>query len=608
MAAKFDVLPAVAPPVAAEPPRAKINVVLFSGGSGTRSITEALLRHHQISLTILINAYDDGHSTGRLRRFIPGMLGPSDVRKNMNRLMPTAERSQRCLKLVSDYRLPVGISRSDALSMINRIVGRDYAPLPGEIGTAFPQMACWQERRMSSFLALFRDYFLEQEARGQVFDFTDCALGNLFFAGCYLEQGRDFNRTIKAFSEFYEVGRHVLLNVTLGENLFLVAEKENGVILRNEADIVAAQDEAKISELFLIDQDTYWGRIERSSADPPEGWKALLKSADCIPRMNPRAAEALAAADVIIYGPGTQHSSLFPSYMTQGIAEAIAANTKADKVFIGNIHRDFDIQGDDAGDLARKLLDTMSRKGQTPVEWLDIVSHFFVQGTDETTVGQAKYVPFDRSRFAFPLETVKVRDWEEQEGRHSGGYVLDELRQIVQSRVDIELAQVRHMVSIVIPVLNEADTIETVLKSLTALDFQELGLSKEVILVDGGSTDATLERARSVRNVKLCTLPPGSFGRGAAMRAGISKARGNLIVFFPGDNEYRAADLFEIVRTLVRPGFRAVFGTRAVKCTDLTRVLKEIYGNDRKLYLASKYGRCSAWSPCFSTTAMSRTF
>src|SRR5580700_9463336 len=99
--------------------KTKINLVLFSGGSGTQSITEALLRHPQISLRILINAYDDGHSTGRLRRFIPGMLGPSDVRKNINRLMPVAERSQQALRSISDHRLPVGISRQDALNFIH---------------------------------------------------------------------------------------------------------------------------------------------------------------------------------------------------------------------------------------------------------------------------------------------------------------------------------------------------------------------------------------------------------------------------------------------------------------------------------------------------------
>ncbi|HWZ32827.1 MAG TPA: 2-phospho-L-lactate transferase CofD family protein [Bryobacteraceae bacterium] len=575
------------PPPASEP-RKKIEVVLFSGGSGTQSITETLRQHPQISLRILINAYDDGHSTGRLRRFIPGMLGPSDVRKNINRLMGVSERSEKSLQAISDYRLPVGIARESALRQIDGIVEGNVSQLPAKLADAFPKLACWQAGQLKSYLETFRAYFDEQEKAGRSFDFTDCALGNLLFAGCYLEQSRDFNRTIDAFSEFYEVPRGVLLNVTLGENLFLVAEKESGAVLLNEADIVKLQDSAKIEELFLIDQETYLGRIENAQ-EPADGWGPLLRAAHRVPHMNPRAMAAIAAADVIIYGPGTQHSSLLPSYLTEGVAETIAANTKADKVFIGNIHRDFDIQADDAGDLARKLLYAMNRKGQASVGWLDVVSHFFVQGVDENTLNQAKYVPFDQTRFNFPLETVRVRDWEAQEGRHSGGYVLDELRQIVQSRIDIELAQVHHMVSIVVPVLNEEATVEQVLKAVTALDFQDMGLSKEVLLVDGGSTDHTLERAKGVRSVRVYSLTAGH-GRGAAMRLGVEKARGNLVVFFPGDDEYRPEDVKGVVRTLLNSGFRAVFGTRATKCTDLSNQLKAIYGNNRKLYLTSKYG------------------
>jgi 2-phospho-L-lactate transferase/gluconeogenesis factor (CofD/UPF0052 family) len=567
---------------------AQLKVVLFSGGSGTQSITEAFLRHPQIALTIVINAYDDGHSTGRLRRFLPGMLGPSDVRKNINRLMPAIERAQKSLKLISDHRLPVGIGRSDALRTIDGIVGGDYSALPPKLAAAFPQLACWQAARLNSFLATFRAYFDQREKAGASFDFTDCALGNLLFAGCYLEQGSGFNRAIDAFSQFYEVDPGRLLNVTLGENLFLVAEKENGVVLLNEADIVAAQDASKISRLFLIDEETYLGQIEKHE-EPAGGWGKLLRESDRVPCLNPRAGEAVAGADVIIYGPGTQHSSLFPSYMTAGVAEAIAANTRADKVFIGNIHRDFDIQADDASDLARKLMTSMDRKGQVKVGWRELVSHFFVQGDNAEAVAEGTYVPFDESRFAFPLETVKVRNWESQQGRHSGGYVLDELRQIVQSRIDIELAAVHHMVSIVIPVLNEDATIEPVLKSVAALDFQPFGLSKEVIVVDGGSTDKTVERARSVRNVRLYELPR-VLGRGAAMRLGLEKARGNLVVFFPGDDEYRAEDLTGIVDTLVHSEFRAVLGTRTVKCTELSDRLKAIYGNNWRLYLTSKYG------------------
>jgi 2-phospho-L-lactate transferase/gluconeogenesis factor (CofD/UPF0052 family) len=568
--------------------RTKINIVLFSGGSGTQSITEALLRHPQISLKILINTYDDGHSTGRLRKFIPGMLGPSDVRKNLNRLMPISERSQQALKLISDHRLPVGVSRDAACETVGAMIGGQYSKLPEKLAGPFDRLMVGRLRQICYFLTTFLDYVRCQEAVGRHFDFTDCAIGNLLFAGCYLSEGQNFNRAVAAFSHFHEVDPGVLLNITLGENLFLVAEKENGAVLLNEGDIVAAQDTTKISALYLLDESTYRSRVE-NAAEPPGGWPLLFRENHVTPCINPAACQALQDADVIIYGPGTQHSSLFPSYMTEGVAEVIAANKKADKIFIGNIHRDYDIQTDDANDLAHKLVDALSRKGAVRVNWLDVVSHFFVQRTEDNSISKATYVPFDESNFSFPLETVKARDWESQGGRHSGGYVLDELQQIVQSRIDIELEQIQHMVSIIIPVLNEERTIEEVLKSISALDFAPLGLTKEIILADGASTDRTVEIAREIRNVRICQLSKVT-GRGAAMRLGFGRSRGNIIVFFPGDNEYRAEDLYTVIDSMTRTSFRAVFGTRAVKCTDLSERLKQIYHNNWRLYLTSKYG------------------
>lgn len=556
--------------------RTRINVALFSGGSGTQSITEALLRHPQISLTVLINAYDDGHSTGRLRRFIPGMLGPSDVRKNLGRLMPLKERSQQALRQISDYRLPVGITSDDAVLLIYRILRGEYAGLPPALEEVFERLTVGQVRQLCLFLWSFIIYFEEQQARERDFNFTDCALGNLLFAGCYLQNARDFNRAIDAFSKFHEVPAGVLLNITQGENLFLVAEKENGSLLWSEAEIAAAQDCSKISNLYLLDEDS-------------NGWRERFREMHRTPSINPAAAKTLSNADLIIYGPGTQHSSLFPSYMTAGVAEAIAANQKADKIFIGNIHRDTDIQTDDADDLARKLLAAFTRRGEAQVNWLDVVSHFFVQRSDDQTVGQANHVPFDEKQFSFPLRTVRARDWEWQEGRHSGGYVLDELHTLVQARIDVELQRVHHMVSIVIPVLNEESTVGVVLKSLTALDFQPFGLTKEIIVADGGSTDKTVEIARAVTNTRVCELDR-RLGRGAAMRLGVEKARGNIIVFFPGDNEYRPEDLYAVVRSVAMSKMPAVFGTRAVKCTDLSGRLKGIYGNNWRLYLTSKYG------------------
>src|SRR5437868_9405575 len=109
-----------------KPARSQINVVLFSGGSGTQSITEAFLKHPQISLTILINAYDDGHSTGRLRRFIPGMLGPSDVRKNIARLMPKSDQRHLALRFLSDHRLPAGMDYAKGMDLARRIADQEW--------------------------------------------------------------------------------------------------------------------------------------------------------------------------------------------------------------------------------------------------------------------------------------------------------------------------------------------------------------------------------------------------------------------------------------------------------------------------------------------------
>jgi glycosyltransferase involved in cell wall biosynthesis len=149
----------------------------------------------------------------------------------------------------------------------------------------------------------------------------------------------------------------------------------------------------------------------------------------------------------------------------------------------------------------------------------------------------------------------------------------------------------RHLVSIVLPALNEERTIGEVLMHVNALDFGKIGLSKEVILVDGGSKDRTLEIARSVRGVKTFQLPAGGrHGRGATLRYGLSQARGNVIVFFPSDNEYRATDIYSIVSHIVNNQFEAVFGTRTVKCTDLDAHLRSIYGKSYGLYLLSKYG------------------
>src|ERR1700689_2079819 len=80
-------------------------IVLFCGGRGSGTIIRALLRHSDVELTLLVNAYDDGLSTGALHSFIPGMLGPSDFRKNLSYLFGNYSHAQYALKSLMEHRL-----------------------------------------------------------------------------------------------------------------------------------------------------------------------------------------------------------------------------------------------------------------------------------------------------------------------------------------------------------------------------------------------------------------------------------------------------------------------------------------------------------------------
>ena len=57
-----------------------INVVILNGGRGASTLIPAILGNPEIELTSIVNAYDDGKSTGEIRRFF-NMLGPSDIEK-----------------------------------------------------------------------------------------------------------------------------------------------------------------------------------------------------------------------------------------------------------------------------------------------------------------------------------------------------------------------------------------------------------------------------------------------------------------------------------------------------------------------------------------------
>ena len=90
--------------------------------------------------------------------------------------------------------------------------------------------------------------------------------------------------------------------------------------------------------------------------------------------------------------------------------------------------------------------------------------------------------------------------------------------------------------SVIIPVLNEAERIETLLRGVA----RQENVTSEVILCDGGSSDETLQIAAQVGTLSPFELLilTGKQGRARQMNAGVTVARGEWLLFLHADSEF----------------------------------------------------------------------
>ena len=115
--------------------------------------------------------------------------------------------------------------------------------------------------------------------------------------------------------------------------------------------------------------------------------------------------------------------------------------------------------------------------------------------------------------------------------------------------------------SIVIPIMNEEDSIKPLVDALvTAL----VDIEHEVILVDDGSTDTTVDmiKTHAPANYKLIIFNR-NYGQTTAMAAGIDEAQGELIATLDGDLQNDPADIPAMIDKLEQENWDVVAGRRA---------------------------------------------
>src|SRR5436190_8492013 len=121
------------------------------------------------------------------------------------------------------------------------------------------------------------------------------------------------------------------------------------------------------------------------------------------------------------------------------------------------------------------------------------------------------------------------------------------------------------LVSLVAPVYNEAATLHEFMARLVAAAASLAGrYTFEFILVDDGSTDGTLELAKSLiaRESRLRVVElRRNFGQTAALQAGLTAARGDLVVSMDSDLQHFPEDL-PLFLNKIEEGYDLVCGWR----------------------------------------------
>jgi len=112
-------------------------------------------------------------------------------------------------------------------------------------------------------------------------------------------------------------------------------------------------------------------------------------------------------------------------------------------------------------------------------------------------------------------------------------------------------------VTVVIPCLNEEKSIATCIKKAKEA-FGRLNISGEIIVVDNGSSDKSVEIAK---NAGATVLDEPNKGYGSALRRGIEAANGKYIIMADGDNTYDLREIDKFIKKL-NEGFDLVMGSR----------------------------------------------
>lgn len=116
--------------------------------------------------------------------------------------------------------------------------------------------------------------------------------------------------------------------------------------------------------------------------------------------------------------------------------------------------------------------------------------------------------------------------------------------------------------SVIIPVFNEASTIQEVLQKV-----RQVHVDKEIIVINDGSTDATGEILEKERKDPVTVIYNSliNIGKGAGVRIGLEHARGEIVIVQDADLELDPEEYPLLIEPILRGKTKVVYGSRFLK-------------------------------------------
>jgi 2-phospho-L-lactate transferase/gluconeogenesis factor (CofD/UPF0052 family) len=550
------------------PGRSRLRVVLFSGGRGSGALTTQLVTNPRVDLTVAINGYDDGASTGEVRRFLGDALGPSDFRKNASRLARVRGTAPEALIGILDLRLgDAAAGRATARDLSRAVAEGDSARADLRAAAAMAGSIPGEARRgIVERLDRFAD---ELDAVPRPFSFADCSVGNLVFAGGFLLRARDFNGAVDDYSALLGLPPGLIENVTDGTNAYLVAIDADGRLLGSEEQIVDAKLRNRIRDIFLLADRLAPAEVAALSSLGPAEIARQLAGRTARVAINPRVADAVGAAELIIYAPGTQHSSLFPSYLTPGLSEAVARNLTAIKLLVTNIQVDAEIAGSSAVDIIERAVYYLEEKGRLSIPTPCLITHYLLNDPQQVESG-APYVPLGRLESLEDPRLVRVANYEEGvTGRHDAAKILGPF-------IDSFIAR-REATQRVAVLLHEASSGTKVVQSLLEMirgGIRELPVQLDVFHDGPGPLEPSFVAALGF---PVAWLQGDAAQRDRQFRAALARGGFDYVVLFESSGMYNGEDIANLASHLTLGRLDAVWGSRRLSVNDIEESIRLKY-------------------------------